>query len=305
MPLSSQTTPFSGRLSDRLVCSVVTVRRYPTAAHRDTPPSPAHNASTSFTLSLSRTLGLGGVMQRSDSNEPYPITGLPLPRRRLLCHRCILVVDIVGYGRRDRDGQVTARHGMYRVVREALAVAGVHWAPGPADDLGDGLRILLPEGTCKSVLAHPLPSALAAALHRLSAEQPREEQLRLRLAIHAGEVHYDGDCAVSSGVVEAFRLIDAPLLREVLTHSEGPLVVAMSDLFYSQVVRGDPHANPDAYARIRVTAKEGNLLAWITLPGQHKADVFRAVERARSQWWRRLAAGGTVTSMLGLASGAS
>jgi class 3 adenylate cyclase len=236
--------------------------------------------------------------------EPYPAGGSSLPTRRLVCHRSILVVDIAGFGRRHRHAQVAARHGMYRVVREALAAARIHWTPGPCDDTGDGLRILLPEGTCKSVLAHPLPSAMAAALHRLNTENPHEEQLRLRLAIHAGEVYYDGDCAVGSGVIEAFRLVDATQLRLVLTQSPGPLVLAVSDHFYREVVHGDPHANPDAYVRIRVPTKEGAVLAWITLPGEPKAEVFRAVERARPQWWRRLTGGGAVAAKLGSAGSA-
>lgn len=236
-------------------------------------------------------------MPASTPNDPYPDLG-DLPRRRLLCHRCILVVDIAGYGRRDRHGQVTARHGMHRVVREALAAAGLEWAPGPGDDTGDGLRILLPEGTCKSVLAHPLPMEMVAALHRFNAEHRCEEQLRLRLAINAGEVHYDGPCAVGTGVVEAFRLIDAYQLRSVLALSPGPLVLAMSNHFYRDVVHGDPHANPDAYVRIRVATKEGSMLAWITLPGESNDVVLRTVERARPQWWRRLTGGGAMTAML-------
>jgi hypothetical protein len=51
--------------------------------------------------------------------------------------------------------------------------------------------ILVPAEVPKGLLAESLPSALVIALRAHNDAHPGPERIRLRMALHAGEVHYD------------------------------------------------------------------------------------------------------------------
>src|SRR5436190_20903984 len=70
----------------------------------------------------------------------------------LLRHHSVLIVDIAGFGRCSRRAQWVSRRAMTSVVQETLRRIGVDWRPGDGDELGDGLRVLLPAGMPKTLL---------------------------------------------------------------------------------------------------------------------------------------------------------
>lgn len=176
---------------------------------------------------------------------------------------------------------------MRAAVRDALLGIGHEWRPGEGDELGDGLRVLLPETVPTVRLAHPLPELLDRALrwHNVRAQ----EQVRLRAAIGMAEVEFDGGFAASPSVIEAFRLVEAPALKRVLARSTGPLAVIASQHFYREVVRRVPGARPEAYRPVRVRTKEGRTVGWISVPGWQPTPGWRAAV-CRSALIRRLAA---------------
>ncbi|MFL6142073.1 MAG: hypothetical protein ACJ72N_09460 [Labedaea sp.] len=202
----------------------------------------------------------------------------------LLRHHSVLIVDIAGFGRCGRRAQWVARRTMTSVVRETLRHIGVDWRPGDGDELGDGLRVLLPAGMPKTLLAHPWPGLLVQALHRHNANRPAEERVRLRVAIGVAEVEFDGTYAASPAVIEAFRMVDAAPLKRMLARSPGPLALVVSQHFYREVVQRVPDAHAEAYRAVRVRTKEGPTIAWITAP---EPDPGAPAGPARNRWWRR------------------
>jgi class 3 adenylate cyclase len=65
--------------------------------------------------------------------------------------------------------------------------------------------------------------------------QPRI--LRVRAAIHAGEVHYDGRGSYGEDLDVAFRLLDAPELKKRLRSTGAPLALVASDYIYQAIIR--------------------------------------------------------------------
>lgn len=187
--------------------------------------------------------------------------------RRLAVHRTIVVVDVEGFGDRRRTNrhQLAVREGLYRAMREAFNRAGIPWADCGHEDRGDGLFILVPAEVPKGLFVELLPSALAAALRVHNDTHQGQEQIRLRMALHAGEVHYDEHGVTAASINLAFRLLDASELRAALAGSPGVLAVITSSWFFEEVVR---HSTADsaAYRRVQVDVKESKTSGWICLP---------------------------------------
>jgi hypothetical protein len=190
-----------------------------------------------------------------------------MEHRRMAVHRTIVVVDVEGFGDRDRTNrnQMVVRDGLYKAMRDAFHHAGIPWADDSHEDRGDGLFILVPADVPKGLFVESLPSALVMALRAHNASHPHEERIRLRVALHAGEVHYDEHGVTAASINLAFRLLEARGLKEALAASPGVLAVIASSWFYEEVVRHST-ANTNAYRRLWVTVKETSATGWICLP---------------------------------------
>jgi tetratricopeptide (TPR) repeat protein len=193
-------------------------------------------------------------------------------QQQLAVHRSIVVVDVEGFGdqRRTNTHQVAVRDGLYRALQEAFVGAGISWDDCGVEDRGDGVFVLVPAEVPKSLLAESLPSALVMALRAHNGAHPGPERIRLRMALHAGEVRYDKHGATAASVNLAFRLLEAGALKTALAGSPGVLAVIASSWFFEEVVRHT--AGASGYHPAEVTVKETMTTGWICLPDQmHRA----------------------------------
>ncbi|MFI9812593.1 nucleotidyl cyclase domain-containing protein [Saccharothrix variisporea] len=183
-------------------------------------------------------------------------------------HRTIIVVDVEGFGNRLRtnEHQVNVRAGLYRAVRRAFDTAGVPWGSCHREDRGDGVFILAPAETAKAHFVVTLPHALAEELREHNATHRPEERIRVRMALHAGEVTYDQHGVTAASINLAFRLLDARPLKAALAESPGVLALITSEWFHDEVVRHSEDAAPATYRPVRVAVKETSAVAWICLP---------------------------------------
>ena len=184
----------------------------------------------------------------------------------LAVHRSIVVVDVEGFGdrRRTNADQVTVRDGLYGVMREAFGRAGISWDDCGREDRGDGVFVLVPAEVPKGLLVEALPAALVAALRAHNEAHLGPERIRLRMALHAGEVRYDDYGVTAAAVNLAFRLVDASALKDALAGSPGVLAVIVSSWFFDEVVR---HSGAAAgYRLVQVAVKETRTVSWICLP---------------------------------------
>ena len=84
------------------------------------------------------------------------------------------------------------RDGLYRAMQDAFGSAGIPWNNCDREDRGDGVFVLVPAEVPKALLAESLPPALVTALRAHNDGYPGPERIRLRMALHAGEVHSAG-----------------------------------------------------------------------------------------------------------------
>jgi hypothetical protein len=108
-------------------------------------------------------------------------------------HHSIVVVDVEGFGARHRTraDQAAIRHGLDQALELAFSRSGVGWDDCYREDRGDGVLILVPVQVPKAVLAAGLPGQLAAAVRAHNQVHGPDARMRLRLALHGGEVLHD------------------------------------------------------------------------------------------------------------------
>ncbi|WP_291419173.1 AAA family ATPase [Actinophytocola sp.] len=148
-------------------------------------------------------------------------------------------------------------------------MADISWAACEYEDRGDGALILAPPEMTKGAFVEDLPRALVDALHAHNRTHGAEEQVRLRMALHAGEINYDDHGVTAAAINLAFRLLDAAPLKTELAGSSGVLAVITSSWFFEEVVRHSRVCDMTAYRSISVTVKETATTAWVHLPERH------------------------------------
>ena len=189
-------------------------------------------------------------------------------RQRLAVHRAIMVVDIERFCDPSRTtlNQLAIREGLYKALTGSFTKSGMDWANCMSEDRGDGALILIPPDVSKTRLVTSLPTALVASITRHNARSAAAERMRLRLALHAGEIYSDAHGVAGAAINHAFRLADAPILRSALDKSPGVLALIVSDWLFHEVVHHDPAAVPGAYRQVQVTVKESVTRGWVRVP---------------------------------------
>ena len=183
-------------------------------------------------------------------------------------HRTVVCVDVEGFSDRHRtiQDQRVVRTGVYDALREAFSRSGVAWGDCYHEDRGDGVLILVPPEVPKGPLVAAFPRELAALLVAHNQACGPQAQIRLRVAMHAGEVLEDEHGVMGACLNLAFRLLDADVVRSELSGSAGVLVLIASELLFDEVIRHDPGNRPEIYRRVRVAVKETRTRAWMCLP---------------------------------------
>ena len=158
---------------------------------------------------------------------------------------------------------MVVRDGLYRAIQEAFDRSGISWAGCHHEDRGDGVFVLVP-AEVPEYFVESLPFAVVSALNTHNSRHPGEERIRLRMALHGGEVHFDKHGATAASINLAFRLLDCGAVKDALAGSTGVLAVITSAWFFEEVVRHSGYA--DAYWPVQVTAKETATTGWVWRP---------------------------------------
>jgi hypothetical protein len=190
-----------------------------------------------------------------------------LGRQQPAVHRSVLVIDVEKFGdpARTNADQIAVRAGMYRALEGALANARISRSSWATEDRGDGALLLITPEVPKSWLVTRLPLQLAAALGSHNTDCAVNARIRLRMALHVGEIHPDAHGVTGSAVNRTFRLIEAPALKSALDASAGVLALIVSGWFYDEVVQHEPAAEPGCYRHVHAVVKETRAAAWIRI----------------------------------------
>ncbi|MFF8815415.1 hypothetical protein [Streptomyces pactum] len=186
-------------------------------------------------------------------------------------HRALLAVDIERSAGRGNVALQRIREVLWEALRESFGCAGLEWEACLRDDLGDGVRVVAPAGARKTKLIHPLVHELTARLRAHNRLAGPATRIRVRIALHAGDVCLGPAGEVTGRPLEVLaRLLDAAVARTAL--AEAPETVTASLLvsqhFHDETVsHGYPGIDPASFHRVALAEKEYAANAWLHLPG--------------------------------------
>lgn len=187
-------------------------------------------------------------------------------------YRAMLSVDVEKSSARGRLPRTAVRKVLREAVADSLARNSISWADCFTQDLGDGLTVIAPPGTAKADLLHTVIYDLALRLrqHNYAEGSGSRKLIRVRAALHAGELELTDDGLVSGRPLEVLaRLLDAAELREALqvAPADIPLVLIMSGHYYEDAVKyGSLSVLPEDFASRYVGVKEFEGEAWLCVP---------------------------------------
>jgi len=183
-------------------------------------------------------------------------------------HCTIVSIDVAGSAARDDQLLLRMRTDLQQLIAHTFTRQGLDPAWVDVEDLGDGVRLIVPAEVTPVRLLDPFLPHLAAALreHRKITAEPA--RLRLRVAVHMGLLHRDKAGWAGEPLVHSARLLDAPSLRRALAAAErADLAVIVSGDMHQKVIRHGYGLDTAAYHRVSVAVKETRTIAWIHVPG--------------------------------------
>jgi class 3 adenylate cyclase len=136
------------------------------------------------------------------------------------------------------------------------------------------------ENTDRRAVNKPPGSDYNANLARASRPQ---RQLRIRVVVHAGEVHYDANGCFGEALDIAFRLLDAAHVKKALQAAADPLILVISgDIYRAIVCHGYDGIDQRAfYALVRVRIAGHRYPGWIHIPSQAARDQVTEIASYR------------------------
>ncbi|MFI7120230.1 P-loop NTPase fold protein [Amycolatopsis sp. NPDC049868] len=196
--------------------------------------------------------------------------------------RTIIVVDVVGTASpasRSFD-RVELRRGVYDVLRTAFTESLLDFDEMVTEDRGDGVLILQPPGTPRSLVADQLPERLAVALRRYNHTRTPQAQIRLRMALNLGEVLNDGEGWFGEAIDTAFRILDAQSVKDTFLVSRNLIAVIASARYFDEVIANDPGLQPELYQRISMHVRTFSGTCYLRLVGEVYTQASQAVSMA-------------------------
>ncbi|SEF26709.1 hypothetical protein SAMN05421837_103456 [Amycolatopsis pretoriensis] len=219
-------------------------------------------------------------------------------------HHAIFAVDMEKYGaaKRTTHDRAALREGLHDALKTAFAAAGFPWHALRCDDNGDGFCVFVPAEFPKALLVERVPFALVEAIRAYNVRHRRQARLRVRVALHAGEISDDAHGPQGPSIITASRLLEVQQLRDALTESRGVLVAITSAWFYREVVWHSTIVDPATFRRIRVKVKETEEDAWIARPDDPYPPAAPA-GAARRSWRLRTTAAVVAVAVVGYVAG--
>ncbi|MFD5601751.1 hypothetical protein ACFWI5_01730 [Streptomyces sp. NPDC127064] len=214
-------------------------------------------------------------------------------------YRAVLAVDVERSAGRGDRALLEIRALLSEMLREAFTASGIDWDACLRHDLGDGLRVTTPAGTRKASLVHPLVPELVVRLRTHNRGASPLTRIRVRIALHAGDVHVGPAGEVAGGALEVLaRLLDAPPARGALAGAPDtvPASLLLSRHFYDETVRhGHLGLYPEDFRRVTCAVKEHTSDAWLHLPGG-PLPPEQAEQAERAEPVRQAPAGGKMVN---------
>jgi hypothetical protein len=198
--------------------------------------------------------------------------------------KLVVAYDVEQYSGRGTRREYATQQRLSDILEFAFRESGVPVDGVQIQQQGDGGLALLTTGGAvdEPRLIVGLINAFVRGLLELNEDLVHDARVRLRVGLHEGVVHPAAHGYVGPAVIEACRLRDADPVRSALAGSDAPLVVAVADGLYRDVLSHGYHGLPaSTFAPVEVRVKSYSGKAWIYLPavtGRRGPDALAGLE---------------------------
>jgi hypothetical protein len=191
-------------------------------------------------------------------------------------HHSIVVVDVESSSTLRDDEKIRIRRSLYEIVTNGLQEISIDISRCRIEDRGDGIYLLIPADVPKRLLANPLLGSLDRALAERAIG---DTALRIRIALHSGEVTIDEHGSSGGDVDRTFAMADSDRVRAALRAApRARMVVVVSDTFYLSVFCAHSDIDPTWLRRVRVESKRETIRAWVGIPGLPSPPIIEDSE---------------------------
>jgi len=184
-------------------------------------------------------------------------------------YRSIIAFDLEGSTMRTNPVKGELRRVMYDLLDRSLGavpIAGNRLEP--LADRGDGVLMLVRphDDVPKTALLGKLVPVLGTLLTEYNAQAAQPAlRMRLRVVVHAGEVHLDRRGCYGAAIDVAIRLLDAPRVKQALKQAAAPLVLVISEEIYCGIVCQE-YMGASAYSPIWALVGQRRHRGWVRVP---------------------------------------
>ncbi|MBO4208374.1 hypothetical protein [Micromonospora echinofusca] len=195
------------------------------------------------------------------------------PERRLL-----ISVDMERYSRRSNTQQYEAQRAFQELLREAAGAVGLDRLSWKTQQSGDGELTILPADTQEPRVIGRFVPELNRRLRAYNSSRVAAAQVRLRVALHQGLVHLDGENGFpGNAVTYVSRLCDAQPLKDALAAfpDAGVALIVSSDIYRDVVTEYPEELRPERFQQIEVHHREKDFreYAWICVIDEYFASA--------------------------------
>lgn len=152
-------------------------------------------------------------------------------------YRAMTAFDISDFSSGAPQLMLHKRYTMYQVIEQAAGATGLSWADCEREDRGDGFLLLAPPNYSVHSLVISLAPEISKRLGQINKALPTKQRLRLRMAIHDGDLTHDAHGVVGPDVNLLFRMLDAPALRA--RFEQGNFALIVSENVFQRVIEWD------------------------------------------------------------------
>lgn len=177
----------------------------------------------------------------------------------------IIFTDVVGFSSAQRDDN-DRLHIRQQLALMTYAALKAVWSECFWDDRGDGFLVVVPPTVPTSKVLEFLLVALPIALKQHNEACDPSSQFQLRAALDVGAVVSDNTGVSGQVIINTKRMLDSLTLKKAIGDSDVPLGLIVSESVYQYTVKHAAFVTDSAtYKKIRVSAKDSSLTAWMSL----------------------------------------
>lgn len=201
-----------------------------------------------------------------------PAPGVPFPplsdMPRPATHHPSLAIDLCASTSLIRADALHLRICLYRMLEAACVAAGLTWTDLHHEDRGDGILVVAPSQVSVEVLLGPAMTWLHTLQRRHNRTSSTSAQLRIRAAITAGYLQFDGCGVVGPSLNLMYRLLEAKAFKALMTlHGLDFALITSQQVYQEIIVPGPTLLEPSAFASLPIKHKETRTTGWIWMPG--------------------------------------